>query len=90
MTREDVLKIIEGKEVDVATLNKNNSYIITMEVGNMPKDTIMQMRRRVADLLHNAQIEHFVLVPTLRGLPAFKFYEFKDSEVSKETNEDDD
>ena len=83
MTREDVLKIIEGKDVDVATLNKNNSYIITMEVGKMPKENLMQMCHRVADCLRNAQIEHFVIVPTQDNLPAFKFYEFKDGEVSE-------
>lgn len=83
MTRDDVLKIIEGKEVDVTTLNKNNSYIITMEVGKMPKEELMLMSHRVAEILRNAQIEHFVLVPTSNGLPAFKFYEFKDNEISE-------
>ena len=83
MTRENILSIIKGEEVDVTTLNKNSSYIITMEVGKMPKDTLIQMSHRVAELLRNAQIEHFVLVPTQDNIPAFKFYEFKDSEVSE-------
>lgn len=81
MTKEDVLKIIEGKEVDVATLNKNNSYIITMEVGKMPKEELMLMSHRVVEILRNAQIGHFVLVPTSNGIPNFKFYEFKDNKV---------
>lgn len=83
MTREDVLKIIEGKELDVTTLDKNNSYIITMEVGKMSKDKLVQMSRMFANLLRNAQIEHFVLVPTQDNIPALKFYEFKDGEVSE-------
>jgi len=83
MTREDVLKIIEGKDVDVAELNKNSSYIITVEVGSMPADNLMQVCRRLADCLRNAQIEHFVVVPISNGLPAFKFYEFKDDEISE-------
>ena len=49
----------------------------------MSKENLMQMCHRVADCLRNAQIEHFVVVPTSNGLPAFKFYEFKDGEVSE-------
>lgn len=83
MTRENILSIIKGEDVDVTTLNKNNSYIITMEVGKMPKENLMQMSRRVAEMLRNAQIEHFILVPTQDNIPAFKFFEFKDGEVSE-------
>lgn len=83
MTRENILNIIKGEEIDVTTLNKNNSYIITMEVGKMSKDKLMQFCRRVAELLRNAQIEHFVLVPTQDNIPTFKFFEFKDDEVSE-------
>lgn len=83
MTRENILNIIKGEDIDVTTLNKNNSYIITMEVGKMPKDKLMQFGHRVAEMLRNAQIEHFILVPTQDNIPAFKFFEFKDGEVSE-------
>jgi len=83
MTREDVLKIIDGKEVDVATLNKNSSYIITVEVGSMPAETVQQVCKRLSECLYEAQIKHVVIVPTSNGLPTLKFYEFKDGEVSE-------
>ena len=83
MTRENILSIIKGEDIDVTTLNKNNSYIITMEVGKMPKEKLMQLGHRVAELLRNAQIEHFILVPTQDNIPTFKFYEFKDGQVSE-------
>lgn len=83
MTREDVLKIIEGKEVDVATLNKNNSYIITVEIGSLPLEAAQHVCKRLSECLYEAQIKHFVLVPTKDNLPALKFYEFKDNEISE-------
>jgi hypothetical protein len=83
MTREDILKIIDGKEVDVATLNKNNSYIITVEIGSLPAEVVQQVCKRLSECLHEAQIKHFVIVPTRDNLPALKFYEFKDNQVSE-------
>lgn len=83
MNREDILKIINGESVDVSTLNKNNSYIITIELGDTPKDVIAEMGHRLAECLRDAEIEHFIIVPTCNGLPAIKFYEFKDDQVSE-------
>lgn len=83
MTKEDVLKIIEGKEVDVAALNKNNSYIITVEVGSLPVEELQQVCKRLAECLREAKIKHFVIVPTRDNLPALKFYEFKDNKISE-------
>lgn len=87
MTRENILSIIKGEEVDVTTLNKNNSYIITVELGDTPKETVRQLAERLSNLLRNAQLSHFIIVPTSNGLPALKFYEFKDDQVL-EINED--
>ena len=81
MNREDILKIINGETVDISTLNKNNSYIITVELGDMPKEQVGNLCHRLAEILRNAQIEHFIIMPTSNGLPAIKFYEFKDDQV---------
>lgn len=81
MNREDILKIINGETVDVSTLNKNNSYIITLELGDMPKERVADMCHRFSELLRRAQLEHFVIMPTNNGLPAIRFYEFKDDQL---------
>ena len=83
MTREDILKIIKGEEVDIATLNKNNSYIITVEIGDLPVEAVQQVCKRLSECIHEAKIKHFVIVPTRDNLPAFKFYEFKDNEINE-------
>ena len=80
MSKEDILKIINGESVDVSTLNKNNSYIITVELGDMPKESVYDICHRFSEFLRNVQLEHYVIVPTYNGLPALKFYEFKDGE----------
>lgn len=83
MTKEEILKSIEKGEVNITKLNKNSSYIISVEVGNTSKEQLDALFRYLGDRLERIQIKHFVIVPTYNGIPSFKFYEFKDNKVSE-------
>ena len=81
MTKEEILKSIEKGEVNITKLNKNSSYIISVEVGNTPEEQLDGIFRYLTDRLKQIQIKHFVIVPTHNGIPNFKCYEFKDNKV---------
>jgi hypothetical protein len=81
--KEEILKSIEKGEVNITKLNKNSSYIISVEVGNTSKEQLDALFRYLADRLEEIQIKHFVIVPTHNGIPSLKFYEFKDNKVSE-------
>ena len=81
MTKEEILKSIEKSEVNITKLNKNSSYIISVEFGNTSEEQIDAMLRYLVDRLEKIQIKHFVIVPTYNGIPNFKFYEFKDNKI---------
>lgn len=83
MTKEEILSIIEKGEVNIAELNKNSSYIISIEFGMAPKEQVEQIARFLANSLKRVQIKHFIIVPTVNGLPSLKFYEFKDNQVNE-------
>lgn len=76
MTKEQLVKIIQD-EATVETLYKGEAYIIEIEVGDMPKETVKNYLEGIGNRLNTLGLGDVLLVPTNNGLGTLKFYQIK-------------
>jgi len=80
MTKEDLIKALT-EAAEVRELTKGHSYIIQVEVGEMPKEHIMEYLTRLANKLQDLGLADFLITPTSNGQGVLKFFEIKDRKL---------
>ena len=80
MTKEEFIKAVE-ENTDLQELIKGHSYIIQVEVGDMPKEHVARFLEVLADKFRNFGLDEVLVMPTSNGNGCLKFYEVKDRKI---------
>ena len=81
MTKDEFLKLIEHDSVEVHELTKNEAYIVEVEVGDMPKESVYQFLNALAEKFTSFGLQDTIFVPTCHGAGKFTFFRVKDRKV---------
>ena len=83
MTKEDLIKIIKS-ESEVHELDINKAYILQIVVGEMSRESVASLIKRLQEKLKEIGLNKIVFMP-VRNLEdsAIRFFEVKDDKVSE-------
>ena len=81
MTKDEFLKLIEHDSVEVHELTKNEAYIVEVEVGDMPKESVYQFLNALSEKFTDIGLQNAIFVPTCHGAGKFTFFRVKDRKV---------
>lgn len=70
---------LEVRKIKMAALNPAKPYMVSIEVGDMPKENVAEFCNNVKEKLEEMGFEQLLIVPCKDGVPSLKF-----TEVSKE------
>lgn len=80
MTKEELIKVLT-ETTEVKELTKGHSYIIQVEIGDMPKEHTIEYLTRLSNKLQDLGLSDFLITPTSNGQGCLKFYEIKDRKL---------
>lgn len=80
MTKEEFVKAFE-EAAEVKELTKGHTYIIQVEIGDMPKEQTINYLTRLSEKLKELGLADFLITPTSNGQGVLKFYELKDRKL---------
>lgn len=78
MTKEKLIELLNNPKSEVKELSTNKSYIIKVEVGDMPKEQAIKMLTHLRERLLDMGIKNVLLVSSHNGIPDLDFIEVKE------------
>lgn len=83
MDKKKLIEILQANETVVNELSKDKAYILQVEVGNMPREQVMNFLKTLSREIRELGLEKFVIMPTYKGISALTFYEIKDDKLAE-------
>ena len=80
MNKEQFLKAFE-ENADLRELTKGHSYIVQIEVGDMPKENVARFASALSEKLTSIGLKDVLITPTSNGQGCLKFYEVRDGKL---------
>lgn len=78
MTKEEIIELLNKPETEVKELSTGKTYIVKVEVGNLPKEQVINILTHLREKLLDVGLENTLLVSSHNGIPDLTFIEVKE------------
>lgn len=72
-------EIIKKYDIQLTELLEDNTYIIEIEVGDMPKEEIFNVCSKIKQCFDNIGVSKSIIVPTYSGKRTISIFKLKDN-----------
>ena len=78
MTQEELIKLINEKEITIDAKDPTKEYLISVQVGDMPKEEVVEFLKRVKEVFESRGFNDAIYLPVYNNEGQVEVNELKD------------